>query len=292
MVLNKSIDLTDGLTDVKKFRKPAAEIKEYRLTWNKKMKEMEKIGYSRKELESCNVESTKLKDLEFLQKQPIPGPMTTRDKVVEFMESEPESIEKNQRMYREVRFQRLSSQSLKKDAAVFRLKRDGRNLPTKDYADNLCVYLDQSRNSLSLTLSDLRNVLTGLTGASGIQNEYCAERIINQSHDSDDSDTPSFHIGEHIAAVWYDDDSNTQRWHLGVVDGTNNAKQLVVSYMKMSDKKGQKWLFPDKADIHVTSVDQINKQHKQLMYSLTAAIRCEITSATLEQINEYFLKVI
>ena len=31
MVLNKSIDLTDGLTDVKKFRKPAAEIKEYRL---------------------------------------------------------------------------------------------------------------------------------------------------------------------------------------------------------------------------------------------------------------------
>lgn len=54
------------------------------------------------------------------------------------MEAVPESKEKNERVYREVRFQRSSSTSMKRDAEVFRLKR----LETIDYATNLCQYLD------------------------------------------------------------------------------------------------------------------------------------------------------
>ena len=56
-----------------------------------------------------------------------------------------------------------SSQSLRKDAVVFRLRRNGKNLDTEEYASNLSLYLDQSRNMSSLTISDLRNVLTGLS---------------------------------------------------------------------------------------------------------------------------------
>ena len=63
--------------------------------------------------------------------------MATEEKVIEFMESEPDSKEKNERIYREVRFQRNSSQSLRKDAAVFRLRRNGKNLDTEEYASNL-----------------------------------------------------------------------------------------------------------------------------------------------------------
>ena len=48
------------------------------------------------------------------------------------MEQIPESKEKNQRMYNEVRFQKNTCKFLKKDNAIFRLKRDGINLPTSD----------------------------------------------------------------------------------------------------------------------------------------------------------------
>ena len=40
--------------------------------------------------------------------------------------------EKNKRMYHQVRFQRNTSQGLKKEAAVFWLKRDSRNLQTNE----------------------------------------------------------------------------------------------------------------------------------------------------------------
>ena len=80
------------------------------------------------------------------------------------METVPESEEKNRRLYPEVRLQKNTSQCLKKEAAVFRLKRNSRNLSTIEYFTNLCQYLDHSPNVTNLTMNDLRNVLTGLNG--------------------------------------------------------------------------------------------------------------------------------
>ena len=131
------------------------------------MKEMEEKGFSKADLKNKNLERTKLEDLDFLRNQVTPGPFTTSEEVKKFMESEPESDNKNRRMYHEVRFQRNTSQALKKEAAVFRLKRDSRNLLTTEYASNLCHYLDQSRSVTNLTMCDLRNVLTGLNGVIG-----------------------------------------------------------------------------------------------------------------------------
>ena len=70
--------------------------------------------------------------------------------------------EKNERLYREVRFQQNSSRTLIKDASVFRLKRQHKNLESTEYAANLCQFLNQSRNVSNLTMGDLSNVLTGL----------------------------------------------------------------------------------------------------------------------------------
>ena len=305
MVLNKSADLTKDLTDFRKYRKALAEIKEYKLEWKKKMQEMEKAGYSKNENKSNTVELTKLEDLEFLQEQPIPGPFTTSEKVAEFMDSEPESKEKNERLYREIRFQRNSSQALKKDAAVFRLKRNSKNLETCEYAANLSVYLNQSRSMTTLTLSDLRNVLTGLHS---LRSDQVSDDVEMDGEEEQEESNPvendeglsqpqiltntntSFEYGEHVACFWFNDDESKYEWYLGVVDGMNGEK-VRVSHMKRSDRKGLNWLFPEEADVHDASTDQILMRHIQVNYTLTAMIRCVIPCETLDHILECFSKI-
>ena len=110
-----------------------------------------------------------------------------------------ETKDKNERMYREIRFQRNSSKALKPDHKLFRLKQGSRNLQTTDYAENLCSYLEQSRVIQTLTMSDLRNVLVGLNG-SNVDNAETAS--INSETES------TLNLGEHIACVWYDDTLN------------------------------------------------------------------------------------
>ena len=105
MVLNKSSDLISEPGDsFKKFRKPAVEIRNIKLQWNSKMREMEQKGFSAKQIVNTKIEGQKLDDLDFLAKQNKPGPLTTSESVGTFMENEPESPAKNERMYSEIRF--------------------------------------------------------------------------------------------------------------------------------------------------------------------------------------------
>ena len=85
------------------------------------------------------LDAQKLEDLEYLKRQKYPGPFTSTSDVKDFMDSEPESKFKNERMYKEIRFQRNSSTSMKRDSAVFRLKSCHKNLDTSDYATNVCI---------------------------------------------------------------------------------------------------------------------------------------------------------
>ena len=52
-----------------------------------------------------------------------------------------------------------------------------------------------------------------------------------------------------------------------------NNGQVLVSYMKMSDKKGPKWLFPDEAEIQSSKFDQVLLLHINVSYLLTAMIK-------------------
>ena len=68
-------------------------------------------------------------------------------------------------MYIEARFQMNTSQSFKKEAAIFRLKCNGNNFETSENDVSLSLHFDQSRRASNPNLRDLRNVLTSLSGA-------------------------------------------------------------------------------------------------------------------------------
>ena len=85
------------------------------------------------------------------------------------------------------------------------------------------------------------------------------------------SDIPFKH-SETVAGVWHEDVGDHLEWHLGVVDKIDDNR-VYISYMKCSDKKGFNWLFPDEADIQLTSLNQIIARNIQVAYSLTATFK-------------------
>ena len=78
-----------------------------------------------------------------------------------------EENEKNKRMYVEVRYAKVSLSTLKKTASIFRLKRNGRNFTTQEYADNLIKYMDETESMNTLTLADLNTVLAQMVDNDG-----------------------------------------------------------------------------------------------------------------------------
>ena len=94
-------------------------------------------------------------------------------------------------------------------------------------ADNLISYLDNARSIKSITLTDLNNVLHGLTMTSFLKNDI--------------ENTNGFVVGEYIAAVWFED--TTYEWYLGVTEHINPSNTIVVSYLIRADTKGKTWVF-------------------------------------------------
>ena len=61
--------------------------------------------------------------------------------------------------------------------------------------------------------------------------------------------------------------------------------------MRKSDKQGLSWLFPDEAEIHDMSWDQIIPRSIEIRYSMVALIRGNILRLTLTQIEQCFEKI-
>ena len=61
--------------------------------------------------------------------------------------------------------------------------------------------------------------------------------------------------------------------------------------MRESDKQGLSWLFPDEAEIHDMSWDQIIARNIKIRYSMTAMIKGKISRQTLTQIEQCFEKL-
>ena len=276
LVLNKSFDLIQEMAlngEFKKYKKEVAIIKDIKLEWNKKMKVLEEKGYAAKEIANISKDAKKLEDLEFLKSQVIPGPFTNTDQVSNFMKSCDDEKVKTDRMYKEVRYARMTSVSQKETAPAFRLRRSGKYLSADEYAENLCQYLDDAKGVSTLTLSDLNNVLNGLKGDSEVEVSL--------------EDSNKLSIGEHIASFWIVDSKS--EWCLGVVEGYK-GDEYVVSYLKRSDKVGCHWVYPDEADVHTTKLDQIIFRKIAVSYRCTSFIRCTIDSNTVELINDRYIK--
>ena len=138
------------------------------------------------------------------------------------MEQIPESKEKNQQMYIEVRFQKNTSKFFKKDNAIFRLKRDGKNLPTSDYVFDLCLYFDQLCCVSSLSMGDLRNVLNSLKSSTI---DSVPQNVEESRYDDNEKNEEQYQIGEAVACIWQQDVGYNITWYLGIVD------QIVIKFM-------------------------------------------------------------
>ena len=118
------------------------------------------------------------------------------------------------------------------------------------------MYFDQSRSVSNLTLIDLRNVLTSLSGGTKKKSNVETQQLRTSSESSLEliNKQPIFEYGEYVACVWCDDGVNCLRWYLVVDDGMNND-YLLISYMEMSDKDGMKRLFLDGDENQSTKFD-------------------------------------
>ena len=68
-------------------------------------------------------------------------------------------------------------------------------------------------------MSDLRNVLNGLSSCNANVlghniSKSLASTLVKPSVNTAPQ-TPLLQCGEHLVAVWYDDDSNALQWYLG-----------------------------------------------------------------------------
>ena len=190
LILNKSFDLVEAsgkLSTYKSFRKAARDIKAMKIEWDKKMKRLEEEGNLRKDIDNNHIGNVKYADLEYLKARN--GPFTKLEEVVEYDCNTPESKEKNKRLYTEVRYAKNSCLSMK-HTSVFRLKRGHRNLSSKEYVENLCQYLGDSRIKTVLTADDLSELL----------------RKLNQDQDDD-----QIEIGSVENEVHHEEDTQKQR---------------------------------------------------------------------------------
>ena len=140
--------------------------------------------------------------------------------------------------------------------------------------DNLCSYLDSARRCKTIKLNDFSNALHRITATAGITTSLQVKE--------------SFTIGEHIAAFWYV--GRKFVWYLGVVDGVDTeSDQILISYLKQTDNQGFEWEFPQDADIHPTSEEQILMSSITVTYMCSVKIQCRIVSK--EVVNELNAKI-
>ena len=309
LILNKSFDLLEKsgkLSNYRSFRKASQDIKLMKIEWNEKMKKMEEEGNLKKDVDNNHVGNIMYSDLEYLKARG--GPFTKPGEVTEFDQNTPESKEKNVRLYTEVRYAKNSCLSMKHTASVFRLKRDYKNLTSKEYVENLCQYLGDARSKTVLTAGDLAELLVKLNqgqNANPEQNQEPNQSLsvpdptqtqstmpsdsnTNQQQYEDDNAELCLGLDEHVAAVWMDEKDNVLSWFLGVVESIS-PDTIDVRYYHRRDKKGLCWTFPEDDCISLaTPRDHIIFGSIMVSYMQTSVIRCAIDKNTVKDIETAF----
>ena len=83
----KNVDLLHkaDLSELKKYIKSAAEIKQVKKRWAEKVKQHLEKGYTKKEAANLKADSIKLNSLELLKQESPPGPFTSAEDVAKYM---------------------------------------------------------------------------------------------------------------------------------------------------------------------------------------------------------------
>ena len=162
LIKNKNADLLKSCKPgtYKEFMTAAQNLKDMRLKWNDKQKELAKERLTKKAIANVSIERTKCKDLELLKSQG--GPFTTPAQVDIFMNSKSTEKEKCSRLYVEVRYAKNTSLLLPKSSQVFRLKKNHKNLAAHEYASNMKSYLTKFQSDSVATMDDFHAAILSL----------------------------------------------------------------------------------------------------------------------------------
>ena len=273
LILNKSFDLLEKRQskDYLKFRKPAQAVSALKADWKDKMQSMEIGAFAEKEKVNMHLDSVRYKDLEFLKSKG--GPFTTLEEVEIFMNQIKDSKEENhnQRLYIEVRYAKNTSLRLKHSDPVFRLRRDNKNLSNREYSENLKTYLGSARKTTTISVSDLSDVISKITG-------------VKKNSARNPEVESALKPGEHVAVYWIED-SNEIVWYLGIVEHLDKDNIPKVIHLKQTDKKGLSWIIPDEPEKLDVEDDQIVARDISVIYH-GVSCRIELSKATAKHISD------
>ena len=144
-----------------KFKKEAASIKDIKLEWTEKMKDLQTEGYAAKDLLNLKKQNALNQDLNFLKA--CGGPFTSKQEISAYMQGDEDEAAKIKRLYIEVRYARTTSLTLPANAKLFRLRSDAnKKMNAEEYAKNLAQYLDDQKSIGGIDMQELNGVLEKL----------------------------------------------------------------------------------------------------------------------------------
>ena len=276
LVLNRSSDLLkENCSSFKKYRKAAADIKKIRVKWNAKMKELEKRGFDTKEALNLKKDASKLKDLDFLKTQTIPGPFSSTKDVDMFLESDLTPKEKQDRLYVEVRYAKTTclSMNTKPLNQFFKLRQKSRKLEFNIYADCLKRYFDTSKSVNTVSLPEFKNTL------GEICNEICNEA--DESKLSDDERNNEKQVGQHVIVFWVEQMEKV--WYLGIIDKITDDGIFVSHFAPTRNRT--EWTFQEDSDVQLVEEDQIIKHGFTVCYLQSTRIRCRLEQSLVTEVE-------
>ena len=161
-VIGKSLSLIAGKKVEKKFRQLDAQkvLPSIVDAWKEKQDRLSEEGLSSKEAQNRTVDQRRNADLVKLKQ--LGGPFSSSEEVRSFVSSPIDEDKKVARLYLEVRYARDSCVSFPKNSAIFRLKKDYKNLDSKTYSGNLMVFLDKVSFRNSIEMGDFTAALDQL----------------------------------------------------------------------------------------------------------------------------------
>ena len=274
LVLNRSADLLkENCNSFKNYRKAAADIKKIRVEWNEKMKELEQKGFDAKEALNLKKDASKLKDLEFLKNQDIPGPFSSAEEVDKYLESPKSDKAKQDRLYKEVRYAKATclSMNTKSLNQFFKLRQKGKKLEFQAYSVCLKKYFDTSKSVKTVSLPEFKNALGELC------DEICNEPDITLNQETANQKQ----VGQHVIVFWVE--NNKRVWYLGIIDKITDDGIFVSHFAKTRSKF--EWTFQEDSDIQLVEEDQIIKQGFAVCYLQSTRIRCKLEPDLVSEIE-------
>ncbi len=271
VVLKRAEDIVQNQSqNFMRFKKEAKCIEDVKVEWSAKMKELEREGFDAKD-------ASKLKDLEYLKKQQLPGPVTSTEELKNLLETDLTETQMQERLYIEVRYAKATCLSMNTQAAnrFFRLRENGKKFPSKTYGDCLMRYLDTSKSVARVTIPDFVETL------GNIQEVLFETPAIEKKQKLS---TATVSTGEHVAVIW--NVAGRYEWYLGLVDYVHEDLSISVSHFVQALRSNKLiWTIPDESDIQIIKPEQIIKSKFKVQYLQSQRIRCALDKDIAQEIE-------